>query len=485
EFDYDFSLHQGKISLLGKKYHKPGKDIEMQLAPNFCLGLLGFSESGKAELEKLSNWWLDRSSAQSLHPLMELDAERDISLLKSDFWQQMYQQMYQQNSALATRITTLQQQYLALRTLHEDMQNAFAVVEDYFSQAKLPALQLAFDNQPSQGKEITPNELANLFQLQQLLPVSSQGLAIVELHIAQRDERATGYLQVQLKACEDNTCFAIWQIPYQQLPNGWLGLDLPTIDLGRKRDVELIVEWHTYLGSAPSLSLGSRQTIPEFQVSTSGGTEGYSLAYRIWTGLPGTRKVTNPYLLSVNNNSVARELISLGNLGQGAMARVQEITPNKSIEENSYVQVIDQGAKILTAPRPDGSPTIAMLPFCFPPTANQVTATVMTENSDAKMEYALVVMNQNFNPEEGLQEDLIVASSGWVAVESNIPRQISASLNGLLEEHYHIVIATRLVANSRASYAQAYWLNFNLAHNLEMSEPGLAAKAESAIAYGN
>ena len=478
EFHYDLSAQQGRISLLGARANAPVEEVEMKLAPNFCLGLLAFSTLAQADLEKFICWWSARSIPESLPPLIEFDPKQDIKSITKDFWQQMYGQMARQNHAIANRIGTLQKQYLELRTLHENMQNAFAVVEDYLTQAKLPALQLVFDHQPSEEEKINPYELANSQSLKQLLPVSAPGLAVVELHIAEKDESATGYLQVGLKACEDKNCFVTWQIPYQQLPQGWLGLDLPQIDLGRQRDVELIVEWHTNLGPAPSLSLGSRQTIPELQVYADGMAFDHSLAFRIWHGLPGTRKVTSPYLVTLNNHNDADcESLTLGYLGQGAMARVKEVTPNLPADETPYIQVIDQGAKILTRPRPDGSPTIAMLPFCFPPTANNVTATVITGHPEADLiEYALVIMSQDSKSENLLREDLILASSGWVRVEANIPRQISVSLTSLLKEHCHIVIAARLAAHSIAAYADTYWLNFNLAHNSETIEPNLAAK---------
>ena len=481
EFTYDLPSQQGKITVLGED---DSVDlVEMQLAPNFFLGLFVFSESAKQELKDLRVWWAERSPQGAVPSVMEFDAGQDLALVTRDFWQQMYGQMAAQNSAIAKRLGSLQQQYLELRTLHENVQNAFAAVEDYLSLAKLPDLQLVFDNQPMEEDDVEFYQLKESPSIRQLLPVSSRGLAVLELHLASKDDRATGYLQVQLKACEDKNSFVQWQIPYQQLSKGWLGLDLPQIELGRKRDVELIIEWHTDLGPAPTLSLGSRQPIPEVQVFDNGVQLENSLAFRIWTGLPGTRRVTSPYLISLNNDCKS---LALGYLGQGAIARVREVTPNVLGEDNPYIQVIDHGAKILTRPRPDGSPTIAMLPFCFPPTANSVTATVMTEHTEADvMEYALVIMSKEMKPENGLREDLVLASSGWVSVEANTPRQISVSLAGSVDEHCHLVIATRLAASSIAAFAQTCWLNFKLADDLNSFDRSVSEMSEPAIAYVN
>ena len=437
------------------------KLVRMQLVPNFCLGLVTFSQAGKEELIKLTQWWSERSSPQlPVPPLIELDSNLEITVLQAEFWQQMYGRMEQSTYAVAERIATLQKQYFNLRTLHENMQNAFATVEDYLSQAKLPPLQLNFDNQPVK-KLIDPTNFvdSNSPQLKQLLPLSSRGLAMVELHVVKKYDNVSGHLTVQLTACEDNACFAKWQVPYQQLPDGWLNLDLPVIDLGRKREVELIIEWHTNIGPAPALSLGQIQHIPEVQARNGETRLDRSLAFRIWTGLPGTRKVTSPYLLPIDEKD--NKSINLGYLGQGTMAKVREVTPNLPTDESPHIQVLDNGAEILTHPRSDGTPTIAMLPFCFPIQANHLTATVTTKHEEADIiEYAMAIIKPGTDPKTSLNPDLALAFSGWIAVEAKVPRQISVQLISKVEEPCHIVIAAKLAEGSVSFCAWACWLNF-------------------------
>ena len=468
EFKYERESQRGTITLVGQELNNNLNLSRMKLAPNFCLGMLGFSEAGKEELVELAGWWSARSSQSSVPPLIELNTEQETTALQAEFWQHMYARMEKQTYAIAARIATLQKQYLGLRTLHENMQNAFAAVEDYLSQAKLPSLQLVFDNQPTK-KLVEPTDIAdsNSLTLKQLLPVASRGIAVVELHVAKKNHIAVGYLIVQLKACEDETCFAQWQIPYQQLPEGWLSLDLPSIDMGRKRDVELVIEWNTIIGCAPSLSLAQVRPIPEVRAYSNEVTLEHSLAFRIWNGLPGTRKVTSPYLITTD---VDAEQINLGYLGQGAMARVREVTPNLPTDKFAHIQVINDGAKILTHPRTDKTPTIAMLPFCFPPGADILTAKVATEHEEASMiEYAMAIITPETDPKTCLNESSALAFSGWVTVEPNIPRQISVELTSAVKEHCHIVIAARLAESSLSDYGWAHWLNFCTSARLQKS----------------
>jgi hypothetical protein len=446
--------------------------IPFQLAPNFCLGLLSFSEAGKQEINHLLSWWLNKGATLSVPPILEFNPELESTVLKAEFWQQMYGLMAKQTQNLAQRINTLQKQYLDLRSLHEDMQNAFATVEDYLSQAKLPEIQLAFDAQASE-QILEPTKItdSNSIIFKQLLPVASRGIAVIELHVAKQYAKAVGYLRIRLKACEDKNSLAVWQIPYPHLSVGWLSLDLPNIDLGRKRDLELIIEWQTELGPAPALSLTKLQPIPEARAYTDDIVLERSLAIRIWQGLPGTRNVTSPHLLLASNDKKQPAAIKLGYLGQGAIAGVKEVTPNLPTDEFEHIQVFDQGAKILTHPRADGTPTIAMLPFCFPPNANQLTASIATEHEKAGViEYAIAIIEPETNPQTCLTTGTALAFSGWIAVEPNTPRKITLDLDRPVSQHCHIVIATRFVTGSSTDFAWSHWLNFHSAFQERQSK---------------
>jgi|GEM_PF-2584231 len=436
---------------------------QLHLVPNFCLALISFSDLGTSKLNRLLSWWSDHNSTQ-LPMVVRLDSQLEPAILQQKFWQQMYGLMAVQTQTLAQRITSMQKQYLDLRSLHENMQNAFATVEDYLSQAKLPPLQLAFETEIT-DRSIKATEIANgdTATLRQLLPVSARGLAAIELYIAQQCDQGEGNLKISLQACEDTTNIAVWQIPYSQLSVGWRCLDLPSIDLGRKRDVELIIEWHQASDLAPALSLTKIQLIPEARAYSDRLVLDRSLAMRIWQGLPGTRKVTSPHSL-ITENQDRLPTPQLGYLGQGAMATVEAITPNLPTDNFAYIQALDNGAKIMTHPRANGTATIAMLPFCFPPTANQLTATVATEHPEGGIvEYAIAIISLETDPKICLNSHSALAFSDWIAVAADTPKKITLNLDCEATEHCHIVLATKLAEGSTEHCAWATWLNFHCA----------------------
>ena len=427
------------------------------------MGLFAFSKAGKEDLTELLDWWKYKNSGQLVPNLIELDISEDAAKLQKEFWQQMYVQRSKENHSIVQRLTTLQRQYLNFRKLHEEMQNAFSTVEDYLSQAKLPPIQLAFDTHIT-DKIVEPSKInnSNSLTLRQLLPLPSRGLAVIELHIARQYSKAVGHLKISLKACEDSTNLAVWKIPYNHLSSGWLGLDLPHIDLGRKRDVELIVEWQTQVGVAPSLSLTKKQPILESRVYNDNITLENSFAIRIWQGLPGTRKVTNPYLITIGEDK--KERPQLGYLGEKAIALIQEVTPNLPTDDFEHIQIFEEGAKIMTHPRANGTPTIAILPYCFPPTANQLTASIITDHPKAGIiEYAIAIIEPEIDPKTALDRDTALGFSDWIEVEPNVHRQITLDLPTSATQHCHIVIATRLVKGNPTDFAWSNWLNFHTA----------------------
>ena len=462
QFINNKSTARGTILPLGEKL---GDDpVEIQWSPTFCLGFLVLSPQGKQELEPLVNWWQVRGKEENLPEFLEIKSPENTTGFKTEFWQLIASALMAQTQKVSQRLSTLHRQYLSLRTLHENVQNAFAAVEDFLSQAKLPDLQLKFENQATKNSVI-PTPGCD-FVLKQLLPIGSRGLAAVDLHISKNNPHSRGVMVVAVEIPEDKTCLAKWQIPYQNLKAGWFYLDLPSIDIGFQREIELSVEFQTKLGPAPCLSLGMVQPVPEYQVYTQQESWSRSLAFRLWTGLPGTRRVMSPYsVATVADEASPLELIKSGYLGQRALLSLQEITPNLPTEDFPYIKIIGEGTKILLHPRKDKL-TVAMLPYCFPPGASHLTATVATEHPEADIiEYAMAVIQEGMESKacfEGENPESAVAFSGWTAVKPGSTYQLQLSVEPSATEHYHIVMATRLPSSSHNHFAWAHWLNFHI-----------------------
>jgi tetratricopeptide (TPR) repeat protein len=438
--------------------------VELQWAPMFCHGFLTASDAGQTQLQPLIDWWSQRVPPAQLPPNLTCQTHSNPAQLKAAFWELMFHQTARETTAISTRLSVLQKQYMELRAIHETMHNSFAAIEGFLSQAKLPGLQLTFDSQPTQ-KNIVLEPGVGTGQIEQWLPVSSRGLAALEFHVSKCSPHAKGQLTVSIHSRDEATRLAQWQIPYEHLTPGWFQLDLPSIDIARKQEVAARIEWNTRIGPAPHLSLTQAQPICQAQVRVNHQTLDRSLALRVWTGLPGSRRSFSPYLTMADPETDLPQDFSGGHLGQRTLSRLVEVTPNLPTEDFLHIQILENGRKLLTHPRQQ-SLTLAKLPFCCPAGATVIKATVATENDRAStIEYGMALIApgeseiacfQNNDPAPA------VAFSGWIPVEPETPRQIVLSLPNAADRPYHIVFGTRSPDGS-IQFGWAHWLDFQIA----------------------
>ncbi|MGB6168755.1 MAG: DUF6212 domain-containing protein [Geitlerinemataceae cyanobacterium] len=460
QFQFDPLTSHGTITRCGEIATE--KPVPISIAPAFCTGYLVASPHGKQELYPLIEWWKKHHPSESCPPLLDLTAVENTLEVTTEFWRFLFDRSQQETQTIATRLSGLQKQYLELRSFHETVQNAFATIESFLSQAKLPALQLAFENQP------TPQSIAveagKSHQIQQGLPVPSQGLAAIEIYIAKCHADAVGTLALGVHTLEENTTLAQWHIPYEHLTPGWFPLDLPTIDMGRKQEIELRIGWNTRVEPPPRLALGGAQPIPEACVHQNGQTLNGSLAMRLWTGLPGSRRCLSPYSSWANEPELTSpKWMTSGHLGEKTLSGVLAVVPNSPDESKTHIVALEKGKKILTHPQASGV-TVAMLPFAFPAGTTTVRATVCTEHFEAStIEYALALVKDGEETLTYFENDEInsgIPFSGWISIEPETPRQITVSLTQPADEHYHIVFGTRLPPGSINNYGWAHWLDF-------------------------
>jgi Family of unknown function (DUF6212) len=460
QFQFDPVTSEGTIARCGEMATE--QRVSISMAPSFCTGYLVASPAGKQELAPLIAWWKKHSPSETCPPCLDLSAVENSLDITTEFWRLLFEQAQQETKTIATHLSLLQKQYLELRSFHETVQNAFVTIESFLSQAKLPALQLVFENQPTQQSIAV--EPGKSYQIQQGLPVPSQGLAAIEIYIAKCHERAMGTLAVGVHTLEENTTLAQWHIPYGHLRAGWLPLDLPSIDMGRRQEIELRIGWNTQVDPPPRIALSGAQPIPEAGVRQNGQPLNGSLAMRLWTGLPGSRRCLSPYSSWANEPELANPTgMTSGCLGEKTLSGVLAIVPNSPDESKTHIVALEGGQKILTHPRASGV-TVAMLPFAFPTGGTTVRATVCTEHSEASaIEYAMALVKDGEEMLTCFENDETnsgIPFSGWISVEPETPRQITVFLEQPADEHYHIVFGTRLAPGGINNYGWAHWLDF-------------------------
>lgn len=428
--------------------------------PTFCLALLATSPAGKKELEILREVWAGGSEGFLPSPIMiDLAGDADTAALAA--YGILFDAVVGMATSSSARLLVLQRQFTSFRIAHDQLQNAFDTVENFLARSNLPSTWLAFACDPTETST-GPQTGEDAFRLRQALPVPSQGLAAIELHATIVDPGADGSLSVSIETCEDGRILGEWAIPYDAVPEGWMFLDLPEIDIAPRQSVRLNASWKTQRGTPPRLSLTQLQPLPESRVRIIGGSgdSDRSLALRLHIGLPGSRRVAHPFHIGIKRQS------PVGRLGQrlapSVLRRCAEVTPAANGEP--LVSFVEEIEAIKVRPV-NGGITVAKLPGALPPEARRLSATIKTEDPAGPLvEYALLALDPG-DPHEpilndGLAEGQRGGFSGWQPIHPDFATQIHLSMAGPAAKPLDLYLATRLAPGQNAESAEARWLEF-------------------------
>jgi hypothetical protein len=433
--------------------------IPLKHPPTFCLALFAMSHAGKSELETLRAVWSGAGEGFLPEPIF-IDVVGGEEAAALFMHRTLLDAVAKTAASSAARLLLLQRQYTAFRIVHDQLQNAFDTVENFLARANLPSTWLAFACEPTEAC-IGPEGPKQPFRVTQLLPLPSQGLAALELHAVSSAANARGLLTVNLVTCEDVRPLGNWQIPYDAVPDGWVFLDLPEIDIAPRQSAQLTAIWDTRSGRPPKLSLTHLQPLPESRVRVLGnGASHGSLALRLHVGLPGSRRLAHPYQIGVLSH---RPLSRLGRrLAPSVLRRFAEV--GAAPDGKALVRFLEDEAAIEVRPV-NGNMTVARLPGALPAQSRRVTATIKTDDPTGPLvEYALLAVDPN-DPHEPIldrsaTDGELGGFSGWLPIHPDFATQIHLNLAEPALKPLDLYLATRIAKGQAAESAPARWLEF-------------------------
>lgn len=451
--------HRGRFEIHRAAAPRGIRSVPLAQPPTFCLALLAFSADGRKQLEGLRDVW-SVGAEGFVPPVTLVDVAAGADAATAQAYGLLFDAIAGLHAASAARLLALQRQYTAFRIVHDQLQNAFDTVENFLARSQVAPIWLGFACEPTENS-LGPQRSGRPFQLTQVLPVPSQGLAALELHATSAGSEAEGVLAVSVVTCEDGRTLGEWGIPYNAVPDGWMFLDLPEIDTAPRQSVLLTASWNTQSGAPPKLSLTKLQPVPESRVRIAGkADDGRSLALRAHIGLPGSRRVTHPYQIGV------RQQPDIGRLGRrlapSVLQRFAELNPVPGREPR--VRLVDGTAAIEVRPV-NGSMTVAKLPGALPAKARRLTAMIKTEDPAGPLvEYALLALAPRTAYQPILIEEQLNGHhggfSGWQPIHPDFATQIHLTLTEPAKRPLDLYLATRLAEGQAAQSAPARWLDF-------------------------
>ncbi len=458
-----FGLEDG----VGRIAH-PGDDadaavVDLALPPTDCLGLFAFSDSAEQKLTTLSRWWSELSPG----PAPEISrftpgakgnsAEHQALRLLVD-------RMLRERRAAHQNVVRLQRALGELREDHETSQSVLAMLRDCLSRYQLPTVQCTLTLQPG-SITVAPPAGAPAFTIRQKLPVHSQGLAAIALHVAVGRKRSNGRLLIKLTARESGTMLISWAIPFDHLTNGWNLLEIPSVIVGARQTVDLTIRWDGDSRFAPQLSLSDQHIGPGGQLQMEGGRQArQALALQIWTGLPGSRRVVSTFAEAVDGQielAVGKQLfVSPAKLAQ---AKLLEPAPNRV--DFDILSFKEDGRTLQLHPV-TGLVSHAVIPAACPAGVRRILATIKTDCPEAPwVEYALMAVPAgtpaNF-PTDQKPAPAGAVVSEWLRLAPNTPGTLVLAFDDAPSQTLDLHLATRMPPGVADAFAWAQWKSLQI-----------------------
>ena len=205
----------GRIDQLDTAEGAPS--VGLALPPSQCLGLIALSADGKRELEALADWWSARTRGETPDVVM-LDADTNLSDALARF---LAGGLLRNALAASRTIVQLRRDLAELREEHETTHTILTMLGRAVSRWQVPPLSCELVLHPG-SSALGPTRDGEAFGLRQRLPIPSQGLAAIALHMVKGTAVASGRLLVALNARESGVNLVTWGVPYDQVTSGWI-----------------------------------------------------------------------------------------------------------------------------------------------------------------------------------------------------------------------------------------------------------------------
>lgn len=440
---------------------KPGGDdaapVALAVPPADVLGFVAFGRNGAESLAACAAWF-GENGAGAVPRIDRLAGrtEPEQRLAARDF---LLARLHAEQAATLERNAALHRGLSELRESHEATQSVLFLVSDTLARHQLPGIECTLSLRPGSATVHPSSDGKHGAAVRQRLPTGSQGLAAIALHVTMGTRHGKGRLLVRLTALESGGALISWAIPFNHLRPGWNFLEIPTVVTGPRQTVELEARWDGDLRGAPQLSLSSQHVGAEGCPEIEGGPRLRNpLAMQIWTGLPGSRRVSSAFADPTDLRHAVlagrQLLLSPSTLGRASLVAPQEgvgfdVLSFKS--DNRVLQLHPVANRIVHA----------VLPAAVPPGTRRVIASVMTDNPEGPwVEYAMMLAPSGKTlsfPTVDRPAGVPATISEWLSLPPMTLGSVVLALEeptaGICDLH----IATRTPPSMSDSYAWAQW----------------------------
>jgi len=415
----------------------------------FPLIAVAFSDDGEADLqERLA--LLGSLGTVPAVPLQRLDPVN-----KSDSFALLRTLAEGGVGRLAQYSASITSELAILRRERETLLENYRALEDAFQARNWEPVSEIFSHDPySDPKDDGIGQLLTTAFVEQLLPVSSLGVAGFALHL-HSVPRISGELVVALSYLESGEGVAEWTVPYAQLVPNWNFFSLPRACGGAARTLRLRIS-----ATGPEtvgVSLGypiagerysARSEFPHPDLDLR------PLAFKVFTGLPGV-KPANALNMIAPSNLLEGQFITDYRLAVDTLSQIADVSVTPIVPEFQTVRFLEHEHAIVCHPLPSGITAGAVSRAVEPGTISFSASAVIDhpQGQPAAVSFLLAPANSNARSEvaELARKGAARPSaffSGWREVTSNQVVNINIQLEQPVRGPMDLMILSRAVTDS-------------------------------------
>lgn len=344
-----------------------------------------------------------------------------------------------------------------LRTVHEEVLNAYNELRNFVCDNSLAPPQPGFLNLPETvGGATLP---ATVGEVVQVLPMDMRSLCGFALYLpAAVQASARGTLNVELLAAEDDEVMLSWQANYNKLAEGWITFAFEQSERFWRKTPVLRLSFGTQVGTPPRFALAAPQLRADKAAVIDGIRNTRTLAFKSWASVPGAPLAISDQMWPVIRSEAAG--VTQIELDMGGMLDVRAIPGQVERSGFNLITLLPEN-QILQLHPFEGIESMARLPGACPAGTRRVLASVETTHAQAgRIEYALAIVpsleSEFITNETGLPAGVTV--SDWVALPPLTPSRLQLLLAEQLGESADLFLLTRLSPGAASNYG---WASFS------------------------
>jgi hypothetical protein len=342
-----------------------------------------------------------------------------------------------------------------LRREREALLENYRALEDAFQARNWEPVTEIFAHDPYvDPKDEGIGQLLATGYVEQLLPVSSHGVAGVALHLHSVPKEG-GELVVMLSYVENGEGVAEWTVPYAQLVAGWNFFALPRTCGGGARTLRLRVS--TTGGEMVALSLGypiaserytARSDAPHADLDLR------PLAFRVYTGLPGVRPTRMPNMIAPTA-LLDGHFIEDYRLAVDLLSQIVDVSVTSIVPEFQTVRFLEHEHAVVCHPLPSGISAGTIGRAVEPGTISFSASAIIDHPQGAPAAVSFLLAPANSNARSEVAELARKGSakpsaffSGWRDVTAQQAVNINFQLDQPVRAPMDLMILSRAVTDS-------------------------------------